>query len=82
MPTARYFIQHNNAGDSWMIRYGEEEYGPYTTKDEAVAFAVDAARTLSQNGEAAEVCLMGENGHFHAEWVSGRDDPNKSDGRA
>jgi len=35
-------------------------------------FAVDAAQKLGSYGESAEVCLMGENGHFHAEWVAGR----------
>jgi hypothetical protein len=36
-------------------------------------FAIDAAQKLGAYGESAEVCLMGENGHFHAEWVAGRD---------
>jgi hypothetical protein len=31
-------------------------------------FAVDAARKLGERGNATEVCLMGENGFFHAEW--------------
>jgi hypothetical protein len=31
-------------------------------------FAVEAARKLSERGTDTEVCLMGENGFFHAEW--------------
>ena len=38
-----------------------------------MVFAIDAAQKLGSYGENAEVCLMGENGHFHTEWVSGRD---------
>ena len=34
-------------------------------------FAIDAAQKLGAYGENAEVCLMGENGHFHTEWVTG-----------
>ena len=71
MPTARYFIVQD--GDEWRIKYGDEEFGPYKSRDEAMLFAVDAARKLGSYGEAAEVCLMGENGHFHSEWSSASD---------
>jgi hypothetical protein len=73
MPTARYFIVHDQVQDEWMIKYGKDEFGPYKTQDEAMLFAIDAAQKLGAYGESAEVCLMGENGHFHAEWVAGRD---------
>ena len=32
-----------------------------------------AAQQLGKHGEAAEVCLMGENGHFRPEWTFGHD---------
>lgn len=73
MPTARYFIVHNEPQNQWLIRYGDEEYGPYKSLDEAKVFAIDAAQKLGDRGESTEVCLMGENGHFHSEWLSGRD---------
>ena len=73
MPTARYFIVHDQVQDEWTIKYGDDEYGPYKNYDEAMLFAVDAARKLGAYGENAEVCLMGENGHFHTEWTSARD---------
>jgi hypothetical protein len=44
MPTARYFIVHDQIQDEWHIKYGNEEYGPYKTQDEAMVFAVDAAQ--------------------------------------
>jgi hypothetical protein len=70
MPTARYFLVHDQIQDEWHIQYGDEAYGPYKTLDEAKVFAIDAAQKLAGYGENAEVCLMGENGHFHTEWVA------------
>ncbi|HVY20139.1 MAG TPA: DUF2188 domain-containing protein [Bauldia sp.] len=72
MPNARYFIvQHD---EEWLIKYDDEEFGPYLTQKEAMLFAVDAAQKLGEYGGAnAEVCLMGENGHFRPEWTYGRD---------
>jgi len=74
MPTVRYFIVHDALQDAWFIRYGQENFGPYKTHDEAKLFAVDAAEKLGETGESAEICLMGDDGHFHTEWLSGRDD--------
>jgi hypothetical protein len=71
MPIARYFIVHDQ--DEWLIKYGDQDYGPYKSQNEAMVFAIDAARKLGDHGERVEVCLMGENGHFHTEWISGRD---------
>jgi len=71
MPDARYFIvQHQ---DRWSIKFNDEEFGPYKTKDEAMLFAIDAAQRLGEYGDNAEVVLMGEDGRFHAEWAYGRD---------
>jgi uncharacterized protein DUF2188 len=71
MPQSRYFIvQHD---DDWMIKFQDEEFGPYHSKNEALLFAVDAAQKLGKKGEQSEVCLMGENGHFRPEWTYGRD---------
>jgi hypothetical protein len=64
-PTRYFLVQHN---DAWMIKFADEEFGPYKSKSEAMLFAVDAARKLGDRGTATEVCLMGENGFFHAEW--------------
>jgi hypothetical protein len=82
MPDARYFIiQHD---DRWVIKFNDEEYGPYKTKDEAMLFAIDAAQKLGQFGDNAEVVLMGEDGHFHTEWSYGRDavPPSSAPGKA
>jgi hypothetical protein len=68
MPTARYFIVRE--GDEWLIKYDGQQYGPYNSQNEAMVFAIDAARKLGTYGETAEVCLMGEDGHFHPEWFT------------
>jgi len=71
MPIARYFIVREK--EDWWIRYGEDEFGPYKSQEEAMVFAVDAAKKLGTHGQSSEVCLMGENGHYHPEWISERD---------
>ena len=71
MPHSRYFIVRNQ--DAWVIKYNDEEYGPYKTQSEAMLFAIDAAQKLGRYGDNADVCLMGVDGHFHQEWAYGRD---------
>jgi hypothetical protein len=71
MPDARYFlVQHD---DQWLIKFNDEEYGPYKSKAEAMLFAIDAAQKLGEHGDNAQVVLMGEDGHFHPEWTYGLD---------
>jgi hypothetical protein len=73
MTTKRYFIvQHD---DDWMIKFADEEFGPYRSQSEAMLFAVDAARKLAKRGDDAEVCLMGDNGFFRAEWSANQERP-------
>jgi Uncharacterized protein conserved in bacteria (DUF2188) len=71
MPHARYFIVRQ--ADDWVIKFEDEEFGPYNSQAEAMLFAIDAAQKLGEQGDSAEVCLMGENGHFRPEWTYGRD---------
>jgi hypothetical protein len=71
MPHARYFIVRQ--ADDWIIKFEDEEFGPYSSQAEAMLFAIDAAQKLGEQGDTAEVCLMGENGHFRSEWTYGRD---------
>ena len=72
MPQSRYFVLRNQ-DDEWMIKFEDEEYGPYKSQSVAMLFAIDAAQKLGQRGSNAEVCLMGVNGHFRPEWTYGRD---------
>jgi Uncharacterized protein conserved in bacteria (DUF2188) len=72
MPQSRYFVVRNR-DDDWVIKFQDEEYGPYRSQSEAIMFAVDAAQKLGERGDNAEVCLMGVNGHFSPTWAYGRD---------
>jgi Uncharacterized protein conserved in bacteria (DUF2188) len=79
MPDARYFVvQHN---DEWSIKFNDEEYGPYRTKAEAMLFAIEAAQKLGEYGDNAQVVVMDDDGHFHAEWTYGVDErPSRAAG--
>ena len=72
MPQSRYFVVRSE-DEKWMIKFEDEEYGPYQSQSEAMLFAIDAAQKLGERGDSAEVCLMGVNGHFRPEWAYGRD---------
>jgi len=67
MQNVRYIIVRDR--NAWLIKYNDEEYGPYKTQAEATLFAVEAARKLSDRGESAEVLLMHDNGRFRREWA-------------
>ena len=71
MQNARYFIVRDR--NQWLIKYNDEEYGPYLTQAEATLFAVEAARKLGDRGEDAAVFLMGDNGRLRREWTCSQD---------
>ena len=53
MPNARYIVvRHETA---WTIKFDDEEFGPYRSQSEAVAFAIDAAEKHNRHGESAEI---------------------------
>ena len=58
-PTRYFLIQHD---DEWMIRFADEEFGPYKSKSEAMLFAVDAARTKATYLNAQFVRLRSRRG--------------------
>jgi hypothetical protein len=57
---ARYFVERLKArNDAWMIKFDDEEYGPYKSQSEAVVFAIEAAEKLNEHGEKAQVVIIG-----------------------
>jgi hypothetical protein len=62
MLIARYFIVRRE--NVWTIKFNDEEYGPYRSQAEAVLFAIDAAETLNEYGENAQIVLNSDNGSF------------------
>jgi hypothetical protein len=71
MPHTRYIVvQHR---DEWLIKFGDEEYGPYHSQAEAMLFAIDAAQKLGEQGVNTQVGSLGEHGRFRPEWSYGKD---------
>ena len=57
MPIARYYVERLMAhSDVWMVKFDDEEHGPYKSQSEAVHFAIDAAEKLNEHGEKAPSC--------------------------
>ena len=57
MPDTRYYIVRHDM--VWLIKFEDEEYGPYETQDEALRLASAAAEQLERHGESVEVHLVG-----------------------
>ena len=59
MPITRYFVErltpHNEV---WMIRFDDEESGPYRSQSEAVLFAIEAAERHNEHGEKGQVVVV------------------------
>ena len=51
MPIPRYFVERLTAhSDVWMVKFDDEEHGPYMSQSEAVLFAIDAAERTWREG--------------------------------
>ena len=60
MAIAHYFVERLTAhSDVWMIKFDDEEYGPYKSQSEAVLFAIDAAEKRNEHGEKAQDVIIG-----------------------
>ena len=61
MAVAQYFVERLTAHNdlAWMIKFDDEEYGPYKSQSEAVLFAIDAAEKLNEHGEKVQVVVIG-----------------------
>jgi hypothetical protein len=66
MADIRYYVVRDH--DGWIIKFEDEHYGPYLSREDALGFALDAARKLGDQGEAVQVCMMGEDGRFEPKW--------------
>ena len=63
MPVTRYFVERvKTHSDVWMVKFGDEEHGPYKSQSEAVHFAIAAAEKLNEHGEKAQVVVIGPPG--------------------
>ena len=57
----------------WKIEYDRQHVGPYSSQQEAIRHAVEAAHKAGRRGAAAQVLLQGRNGTFLVEWTYGTD---------
>ena len=69
-PTRYFLVQHDN---DWMIKFADEEFGPYKSKSEAMLFAVDAAQKLGEQGDETQVLRLEEDGEVRPAWTYGLD---------
>ena len=66
MTPAQYFIVQS--GGEWKIRFRNEMFGPYRSRDEALLFAIDAARGIGERESAAQVLVEEEKDRFLTRW--------------
>ncbi len=66
---ARYFIVQS--GGEWKIRFRAEMFGPYRSRDEALLFAIEAARKLGARESGAQVLVEEEKDRFLTRWSCG-----------
>ncbi len=69
MTPATYFIVQS--GDEWKIRFGDETFGPYRSRDEALLFAIDAAKEIGAPDSEARVLVEEVKDRFLTHWRSG-----------
>jgi hypothetical protein len=70
-PRKLYWVERQD--DTWSIRFDGADYGPYKSEREALLFAVDAAKTLGEQGEETQVLRVDESGDVQPAWTSGQD---------
>jgi hypothetical protein len=69
MTQAQYFVVQS--GDEWKIKFRDEVFGPYRSRDEALLFAIDAAQALGERENAAQVLVEEVKDHFLTKWTYG-----------
>jgi hypothetical protein len=68
----RYFVVRS--GDQWKIRFRDEFFGPYRTRDEALLFAIDAAQELGERRktQGTQVLIEAGTDRFLTTWTYGQ----------
>ena len=65
-PTQYLIVQ---SGGEWKIKFRNELFGPYQSRDEALLFAIDAARDLGARESAAQVLVEEAEDRFLTKWT-------------
>jgi hypothetical protein len=66
---AQYFIVQR--GGEWKIKFRDELFGPYRSREEALLFAIDAAREIGERVSAAQVLVEEADDRFLTKWTCG-----------
>jgi hypothetical protein len=66
---AKYFIVQS--GGEWKIKFRNQLFGPYRSRDEALLFAIDAARETGERESAAQVLVEEPEERFLTRWTYG-----------
>jgi len=82
MPRTRYVVEPLGSA-KWKITVEKQEHGPYVSREEALAAAIDAAhKEARRHKDGTQVFSKCADGKLHREWTSGEDpyppDPLKS----
>ena len=52
----------------WKVSFGGTDQGPYSTREAALAEAIEMAKTVAESGVQAEVRVQNENREFVTAW--------------
>jgi hypothetical protein len=66
---AQYFIVQS--GGEWRIKFRNQLFGPYRSREEALLFAIDAARDIGERESAAQVLVEEVKDRFLTKWTYG-----------
>jgi hypothetical protein len=64
---AQYFIVQN--GGEWKIKFRNQLFGPYRSREEALLFAIEAARDIGARESAAQVLVEEAQDRFLTKWT-------------
>lgn len=70
LPHARYIVLEHEGG--WKINLDNRYYGPFATREAAVASATETARKAGEGGYPASVLLM-QGTKFETLWTNQQD---------
>jgi hypothetical protein len=68
MTPAQYFIIQSDG--EWKIKFRDELFGPYRSRDEALLFAIDAAKAIGERECAAQVLVEDMEDRFLTTWTT------------
>lgn len=66
---AQYYVLQGEG--CWMIKFKDEIFGPYRTRDEALLFAIDAAQRFGEHDHEASVLVEDAKDCFITKWSYG-----------